>query len=482
MRNLFKKLTAKSYDYIPSYKSDDIDFEELRDVLTTVDFKHKLFLNKKVYVLDTNIILDSPENILKVYDKNNIVVIPDIVLKELDDKKVGFDDINYNAREFARLLSGLKVVGVIKNESLTLTHLKNKDLELYLSYKNNYISTQNDDKIIENTKQFPKATLLTMDTYCKLKAIVSGVKTEDFGSKDNNLKFEFIKYMDAEHPENGIEVANFDKDYKIENYNYVIKNSVGSAKLYQVFNDRLYELTSDIEKQDIKPIGIGQKFMVGGILSDFTNIITINAVAGSGKTLLALSTAMHLIKQKKYNKIIYIRNSIESLDRGEDIGYLPGLEEKFAIYNHPLYDCIKIIARTQLEKSNNNKSKKHIIDEKEIQTKADELKEKFNISTMWIGEMRGRTISDAVVIVDEAQNFSSKSLQTAITRIDKTCKLICIGSNNQIDNIYTNKYSNGLAVLLNACKTKHPEINLFASELTKVLRGPITEFAERIFN
>jgi PhoH-like ATPase len=101
---------------------------------------------------------------------------------------------------------------------------------------------------------------------------------------------------------------------------------------------------------------------------------------------------------------------------------------------------------------------------------------------MWVGEMRGRTLSEAIVIVDEAQNMSSKTLQLVLSRVDKTCKVIVIGSNKQIDNMYTNKYVNGLSVLLNSMSEPHEEVKLWAGELNKVLRGPITEFAEKIFS
>ena len=197
---------------------------------------------------------------------------------------------------------------------------------------------------------------------------------------------------------------------------------------------------------------------------------------------MAISTAMRLVKEKKFNKIVYIRNSIESIDKGEDIGYLPGLEEKFAIYNHPLYDNLKFIAKQQLTQANHNKSNKDQISEDLIDKRAEELQERYNITTMWIGELRGRTISDAVVIIDESQNFSNSSLRTSISRLDKGCKLIVIGSNNQIDNPYINKYTNGLSTLFNATKEKHPEVKLHATTMDKIVRGGITAFAERVFN
>jgi len=96
--------------------------------------------------------------------------------------------------------------------------------------------------------------------------------------------------------------------------------------------------------------------------------------------------------------------------------------------------------------------------------------------------MRGRTLSDAIVIIDEAQNMSNSTLQLVLSRIDSSCKVIVLGSNRQIDNQYITRYTNGLTTLLNATKEEHEEVNLFGIELQKVLRGPVTQFAERIFS
>ena len=320
---------------------------------------------------------------------------------------------------------------------------------------------------------------------CRLKALSENIEAETLKGSSQEIDYHFIKeislkdYIDLD----GTKVYDFDKDYQPDNFNYIIKFDNGKTDVYQVFNDTLYRLDeSNINKQDIKPLNLGQKLFVGSVISDFTNIIISDAPAGSGKTLLALSTAIRLVKEKKFNRIVYIRNSIESIDKGEDIGYLPGLEEKFAIYNHPLYDTLKFIAKQQLTQANHNKSNKDQISDELIDKRAEELQERYNITTMWIGELRGRTISDAVVICDEFGNFSKKSGQLVISRLDKGCKLIVIGSNNQIDNPYINKYTNALSTLFNATKEKHPEVKLHATVMDKIVRGGITAFAERVFN
>jgi PhoH-like ATPase len=205
----------------------------------------------------------------------------------------------------------------------------------------------------------------------------------------------------------------------------------------------------------------------------------------SGKTLLAMSAAMELIKRKDFQRIVYIRNSVESLAKGEDVGYLSGNDEKFEIYNFPLFDTLAYIASKMISKSNQNKQGKgktdNIPTEELISEKVEQLVERFQVETMWTGALRGRTISNAIIIIDEAQNMSNSTLQLTLTRIDATCKVIVLGSNRQIDNAYITKHTNGLTTLLNATKEEHKNINLFGIELHKVLRGPITQFAEKVF-
>lgn len=252
--------------------------------------------------------------------------------------------------------------------------------------------------------------------------------------------------------------------------------------------DIFLSINGSVEVLDIENIGVHDTYDLEVLHPEHryysNDIISHN----SGKTLLSLATAIGLVKKKEYNKIIYIRNSIESLDKGEDVGYLPGMEEKFAIYNHPLMDCLQFIVQEDMRKSKANKSKASQSRAQEteeaqlIQERTDKYMKDYGIETMWTGEMRGRTLSNAFVIVDESQNTSSKTLQLVLSRCDSTCKVIVIGSNKQIDNMYTNKYINGLSTLLKACTEDHDEVRLWAGELNKVMRGPITEFAEKIFS
>ena len=455
------------------------------------------------YILDTNIILDSVENLLTLSDNNtNTLVIPETVIDELDAKKTGFEDINFNARQFARLLEDSTI---ISNEQVgplhvITTNIDTLDISLKIISKKDYtcdtstvaLNILNDRKILEASSDYinsvdSKAALVSLDIMFRTRALSMGLNAEALVGKNSDIPNEFHKTLEVSNimSLNSAVITAVDPTYAVENYSYtLVDRDTGNEKLAYVANGHLYFLDeADLGRQSVRPMNKEQKLFVNAILSDMYQIIISDAKAGSGKTLLSLATAMRLVAKKKFSNIVYVRNSIESLAKGEDVGYLPGLEEKFKIYNHPLFDSLRFIAKSELTKSNANKSKANttVISEDTITAKVDEYIEKYRIQTMWVGEMRGRTISDAIVIVDEIQNCSASTGQLILSRLDKNCKVICIGSNRQIDNLYTNKYINSLSFLLKAAKSLHEEVSLFAIELNRVLRGPITEWSEKIF-
>lgn len=455
------------------------------------------------YILDTNIILDSVENLLTLSDNNtNTLVISETVIDELDAKKTGFEDINFNARQFARLLEDSVIVS---NEQvgplhIITTNIDTLDISLKIISKKDYtcdtqtvaLNILNDRKILEASADYinlvdKQSTLVSLDIMFRTRALSMGLNAEALVGKNSDIPNEFHKTIEVSNimSLNSAVITAVDPSYAVENYSYtLVDRDTGNEKLAYVANGHLYFLDeADLGRQSVRPMNKEQKLFVNAILSDMYQIIISDAKAGSGKTLLSLATAMRLVAKKKFSNIVYIRNSIESLAKGEDVGYLPGLEEKFKIYNHPLFDSLRFIAKSELTKSNANKSRANttVISEDTITAKVDEYIEKYRIQTMWVGEMRGRTISDAIVIVDEIQNCSASTGQLILSRLDKNCKVICIGSNRQIDNLYTNKYVNSLSFLLKAAKSLHEEVSLFAIELNRVLRGPITEWSEKIF-
>ena len=461
----------------------------------------------KYYVLDTNILLEDANNIFKLSDDNkNLIILPETVLDEIDAKKSGFDEINFQAREFARILENstilftkseddFKIVRLrIDNESPISIDVISK-LEYQFVTKTTAPNIANDRRILEiakfTTKFYNKnSTFLSMDIMARTRAISLDIKTESLiGSNKDEFIHEFIKtiqikFEDLETIENR-DIKELDNEYKVSNFSYCFKvKGSDQVVLASIQNEKIRVLNEDeVRNQIIAPLNKEQLFFSNAIIQHYFNVLIIEAKAGSGKTLLALSGALKLVKNKQYQRIIYIRNSIESLDKGEDVGYLPGLEEKFKIYNHPLMDSIDHIVRSEYKKRRATKSKEEQeIDEQELKTRVDQMIQNYFIETMWVGEMRGRTLSNAFVIIDEAQNMSNKTMQMVLSRIDNTCKVVILGSNKQIDNFYVNKYTNSLTTLLKSTKTESSLVNIFAIELQKVLRGPITEWAENIFS
>lgn len=447
----------------------------------------------KTFALDTNIILDNPENIYRLYNNENNIIIPDIVIDELDSKKSGLDELGYRSREFARLLDSLDVKETIKEGDLIVNILENDKLKIYIvsktykKYDDTHQAIINDRKIIECAKEcqkhFKNLRFISLDTMCRLRAISEGLEVETLTLNTEEKNYIFSKEVNFDLPTDNMDIFELDPEHKPENYNYIINESNGNVIIGRCVNDKLQIINEkNLEKQDIRPLNLGQKFYVDAILDEKIDLTVVNAQAGSGKTVLAVSTAMRLINDKKYSGIVYIRNSIESIDKGEDIGYLAGNEEKFAVYNHPLYDCITMIAQKQLQSSNSNKSKakKVEIDAQVLEERTEELIKRYNIETMWVGELRGRTIQNKVVIFDESSNASIKTGLLVLSRLDKDCKIIVCGSNSQIDNPYVNKYNNTLTVLLNSAYEKHPELIICGVNLIKTVRGPMAEFAERV--
>lgn len=447
---------------------------------------------KKIYIVDTNIILNDASNIIKLSQQNeNLIVIPETVINELDAKKTMRSDedpnISWQAREFSRMLvdGTSKKTKMLKKSFETEYTLKTGEKVLIVGlhkYKTKGLDSKviNDRKIIQVaklvSKKNPNSKFISLDMMCRIYASIDGVESEVLDLGGVELKHEFVKTLSVSVDINdGEYIKNIDPDYIHENYNYIFLN--GEQETVAYIKDGIINIVNKTEllKSDIKPKNNEQALVLTAMQDTDLDLVLVEAPAGSGKTLLALHSGIKLVKTKKYDKIVYIRNSINSTDKGEDVGFLAGNKEKFDVYNHPLFDTLDFLVR------NKNKHQKKELTEIEISKKIEQMQSDYNITAVWPGSIRGRTISNAYVIIDEVQNFSRKTLQTTLSRFDDDCKVVCIGSNRQIDNMYVTKYTNGLSLLLASAK-KPQSIKLFATELHKIFRGRITEWTEAVFS
>lgn len=463
---------------------------------------------EKMYCLDTNIILDDARNLITLSDEgNNLIILPETVLDEIDSKKSGFDEINFQAREFGRLLFDAHINDKrtieVNSQPITVIETTVEDTIIHIISKENYLadsdntnsSIKNDRKILEITKD-----VMGDDTYCnhikfisldvmaRTRAISLGIETESMNLGSKEIQLDFVKEIDLSTIDiplkDGADILDYDPEYKPNNFSYIFDED-GRKHLASIQNGKIVMIDEgELRKQNVNPMNKEQLFFSNALMNTHYNIVVAEAKAGSGKTLLAVSAAFESIKKKEFQRIVYIRNSVESLAKGEDVGYLSTNEAKFEIYNFPLFDTLAYIAAKMLGHSNENKqgANKEAITEELISEKVEHLVQRYQIETMWTGAMRGRTLSNAIVIIDEAQNMANSTMQLVMSRIDASCKVIVLGSNRQIDNQYITKHTNGLSTLLAATKDTHEEVNLFGIELQKVLRGPVTQFAERVFS
>lgn len=453
-------------------------------------------MKEKVYILDTNIILQNLRNLYKISDnKTNHIVIPETVLLELEDKKKLTNELGFYSRDFARLLAKMKIKEVDYKLGFKVVKFFNEEISLDIISKDTYetqieqihISESNDKRIIEVASlaqdyyKGAQTVFLSLDVYARIFALFKGLKTETLRDDKSTVpKFDFVKKIELDSSNfNSLDkksVHDIDEDYEKENFSYIFESSDGNSEYAIVYNEQLDILKeTDFKALNVKPVNLKQKLFTKAILSNMYELLVIDAKAGSGKTLMSIVCAMRLIDLGFYDKIVYVRNSIESLDKGADVGYLAGNDEKFRIYNMAVQDTLEFIAKKHMKKSENRES------QESIESKIDELQSKYCIQTLWPGEARGRTLSGSIVIMDEWQNSSENTTQLVLSRLDESCMAIVIGSNRQIDNLYLNKYNNGLTTLLKQTSNTHPEINMFAIELEKAVRGKFAQFTERIF-
>lgn len=459
---------------------------------------------QKYIVLDTNIILNDANSIVTLgIDESTIVVIPEVVLWELDNKKSGFDEVAYQARAAARILVSGKMCSTqsLSRTITTILDIEGKKIHV-VGLKTYNIDTsgysQNDQKIIDTASELTDVlhesdvVLMTMDQYMRLRAQAVGVKTVDFKIVED-AECEFVKYMDVFDEEifrtlHDTNIYEVDPEHTPENYSYKFTcDKIGQMKLATIVNSTIKVLGKETEQklreQDCPPINSEQLLATKAIQDPLVDLVLMEGQAGSGKNVVALSNAIRLLKtnKDKYQQIVYIRNPVNDEERGEDVGYLSGNEEKYAMYLGPIEDTIDFIVRQKIKPKPGDKFGDL---EVRVQEGIEKLKADCNIDAIITTGLRGRTFHNAIVIMDEWQNTSQATAQKALTRIGKNCKVIVTGSNNQIDSKYVTKYNNGLSVLLNEARrrTVSTGINMFAIELKKVVRSDMAMFAEELFN
>lgn len=430
---------------------------------------------KKVFVLDTSVLLHDHQSITS-FEKND-VAIPITVLEELDKFKIGNDTKNFSAREVIRFIDKLSGqhglqdwIDLGKNYGRFRIVLESNPSGL--NAEDIYSKGKNDHKIINSAlflKQSEKGrdvVLVTKDINLRIKAKALGLISEDYEtgkvhfSEDEKSPIKLIEHVDADQirqiftkgaiPEDGI-LGN----KKVANGYYILKN--GTASSLAVYNAKLDQLER-IEKEfiyGIKPKNSEQAFALNALMNDNVKLVALQGVAGTGKTLLALASALE--QHKNYHQIILARPIVPLSNK--EIGFLPGdANDKIGPYMEPLWDNLKFI-KSQF--GENEKKHKAIL----------AMEQNGTIVITPLAFIRGRSLSNIMFIVDEAQNLTPHEVKTIITRAGENTKIVFTGDVNQIDTPYLDEHSNGLAYLIDRLKGQQ----LFAH--VKLEKGERSELA-----
>jgi len=409
----------------------------------------------KIFVLDTSVLLHDHEAITNFED--NFVGIPITVLEELDKFKLGNDTKNFSAREVIRFIDKLSV-----NESLQEWISIGKGLGKLrvimdsnpkkFNAENIYAAGKNDHKIINSALQLMEeeprklVVLVTKDINLRIKAKALGVIAEDYETgkvtiHDQESSTYAIDGIDSDiireiFTKGNIEEQGLLKSKKLINSYYILKNGKSSSL---AFYNHLNDHVERIEKEfvyGIKPKNAEQAFALHALLNPNVKLVALQGVAGTGKTLLALASALE--QNKHFNQIILARPIVPLSNK--DIGFLPGdANDKIGPYMEPLWDNLKFI-KSQF--GENEKKHKAIL----------EMQASGKIVITPLAFIRGRSLSNIIFIIDEAQNLTPHEVKTIITRAGDNTKIVFTGDVHQIDTPYLDENSNGLAYLIDRLK------------------------------
>ncbi|MBL4710181.1 MAG: PhoH family protein [Flavobacteriales bacterium] len=411
----------------------------------------------KIYVLDTSVIIHDHNSIMSFED--NDIAIPITVLEELDNFKKGHDTKNFEAREFIRMVDRLSADHKL-DDWIPLGEGRKSRFKIIFADNNLKINAEKifddrkrDHKILnaalslQELEKNKKIILVTKDINLRIKAKALSLIAEDYHTgkvqdvSDLHLGKDKIEDLPSEkikeiYEKDFLEDHSFINGGVQNNHFYILKNGKASSlAFYNPIEDRL-ERVEKLNAYGIVPRNAEQAFALHAILNPEVKLVSIQGAAGTGKTLLALAGAIE--QRRKFKQIILARPIVPLSNK--DIGFLPGdIKDKINPYMEPLWDNLKFI-KNQF----NEMDKKH--------QQINDLQKNEKIVITPLAYIRGRSLSDIIFIVDEAQNLTPHEVKTIITRAGENTKMIFTGDINQIDTPYLDEHSNGLSYLIDRVK------------------------------
>ena len=413
----------------------------------------------KTFVLDTNVILHNPHSLESFAD--NIVLLPIEVLEELDRFKNKSDEKGRNARVAIRLLDQYRRAGA-PGEGFPIGNGGILKVSTGLDYSRVSREVGLDVGIIDNKilltaylakQKGEEVRFVSKDINARIKAAAIGLICVDFEKQKVDFDKLYTGWRTVEVSKKVIDDFYEKKELPVSQNDYIANEFVmlsekGNPKHTALgrYQEELSILMPCIHSKahttEIKPRNVEQAMALELLLNDDIPLVTLLGQAGTGKTLLALAAGLHkVVKDKTFSRLLVSR---PLLPLGKDIGYLPGSkEEKLESWMGPIFDNLEYISSYEkTPKGSKVKGKGRM--EKYLK---DELIEMEAMTFM-----RGRSIANQFIIIDEAQNMTPHEVKTVISRAGNNTKMILTGDPNQIDSPYLDSSSNGLSYCVERMK------------------------------
>ncbi|WP_239617388.1 PhoH family protein [Cohnella mopanensis] len=416
---------------------------------------------RKIYVIDTNVLLHDPLSLFAFED--NEVIIPSVVLEEIDSKKRLADEIGRNARNISRELDKMRTLGQLHN-GVALPNGGLLKVEMnhrrFVRVQELFGEMTNDNRILavalnyhleEQESGDPRPVIIvSKDVLVRVKADVLGIIAQDYLSDQTvSVSDQYTGHMTLHvHPsvidefystrflgvnQLGIKVTLHPNEFVI------LRDELGTSKsaLLKVTSDgnRLEPLhMSNDPIWGITARNAQQRMALELLLNDEIPLVTLTGRAGTGKTLITLAAGLMKVEDEhKFKKLLIARPVVPM---GKDIGYLPGeKEEKLRPWMQPIYDNLEFLFDTK----KSGDLDKILMGMGSIQVEA-------------LTYIRGRSIPGQFIIIDEAQNLSKHEVKTIVSRVGENSKIVLLGDPEQIDHPYLDSQSNGLTYLVERFK------------------------------
>ena len=408
----------------------------------------------KTFVLDTNVLVHNP-NAIYLFE-TNLVVVPLVVIEELDNLKKYMDERGRNARTVARHLDELRANGVLsKGVPLPNGGTLRVEMAMNGALPQALAADKVDNSILRVAlmlqKQGDDVRFISKDINARIKADALGILAEDF----ENAKVD-IETLYRGFSELTVDTEVIDAFYRDKR---LVATAVGPGPWYPnqflLLRSRENPSHSAIARMDdkgiahpmvwgekdawgIRALNVEQKFAMDLLLDDAVQLVTLVGTAGTGKTLLAMAAGLQrVVEEKKYKKVLISRPVIPL---GKDIGYLPGTkDEKLRHWMQPIFDNLEYLTGQGNDDDDAGSHVDYLVETNKLELEA-------------VTYIRGRSLPKQWVVVDEAQNLTPHEMKTIVSRAGEGTKVVITGDPYQIDNPYLDAESNGLTYLVEKFK------------------------------